>query len=193
MFVCLFAHVRNRTSHIVHSLLLRFSLYNTMSFNSISRNEYNRRCQFLLTSSTGVEWEDARLHRAIVSFHRSSEDWKVARIELQGTLEEQAVPQLFVYTEKDLDWWPLLRRVLTVEGWSLSELLDHRLGEFFRSRRLLEEEVTWAAALEFRRDSGPPPVFSDRVTNGAGETATEPKRYVGGTTSRRRLFCSPGF
>ena len=88
-----------------------------MSFNNTSHSEYKTRCQFLLTSSTGVVWEDALLIRAIVPLHRSSQHWEVARTELQGTLEDWAVRQLFVFTKKDLDWWPLLRRISAVEGW----------------------------------------------------------------------------
>ena len=117
----------------------------------------------------------------------------MAKIELQETLEDWAVPQLFVFTEKDLDWWPLLRRVLTEEGWSLSQQLDHRLDEVFRSRRLLEEEVAWAAALELSRDSAPPPVFCP-VAIVRRMVRERPRRSLRDMlAARRRLICSPGF
>ena len=90
----------------------------------------------MLTSSAGVMWEGVHLHRGLVSLGRSSDDWETARFEFQGTLGDWPIPQLFYYTERDQDWC-----ILAIEGWALSELLDHRLGEVFNFRCLLEEEI----------------------------------------------------
>ncbi len=123
-----------------------------MSFEQVTFTNHKNNCRFILSSKAGVAWGDAILHRAVVTIHRAGEEWARASIQLQGTVGDWAVPQIFEYTEKDREWWPIILHIFSVDGCFWADLLAHRLCEVFHYQRLVEEEAAWVAELESHRE-----------------------------------------